>query len=131
MSRESIPDPPRRPAMSLKPGPVDPVPEETARVAKAAFRRGSPLLKPRDELGATFADADFADLFPRRGRPGLGRSGTLMSRGFWPATRRCPDREQEAVDTVVSRPASGARVPVRRRSTPDGKPPLFGSRRVG
>src|SRR5689334_12240797 len=42
-----------------------------------------------------------------------------MSRGFWPATRRCPGREREGVDTVVSRPASGARVPVRRRSTPD------------
>src|SRR3954465_4903395 len=71
MSRESIPDPPRRPAMSLKPGPVDPVPEETARVARAAFRKGNPLLKLRDELGAIFADADFADLFPERGRPGL------------------------------------------------------------
>src|SRR3954471_16489617 len=71
MSRESIPDPPRRPAMSLKPGPVDPVPEETARVARAAFRKGNPLLKLRDELGAVFADADFVDLFPKRGRPGL------------------------------------------------------------
>jgi transposase len=57
--------------MSLKPGPVDPVPEETARVARAAFRKGNPLLKLRDELGAVFADADFVDLFPKRGRPGL------------------------------------------------------------
>jgi transposase len=40
------------------------VPEETARVAKAAFRRGNPLLSLRDELGAIFADTDFADLFP-------------------------------------------------------------------
>src|SRR3712207_3405370 len=45
--------------------------EETARVAKAAFRRGDPLLKLRDELGAVFAEADFADLFPRLGQPGL------------------------------------------------------------
>jgi transposase len=57
--------------MSLKPGPVEPVPEGTARVARAAFRRGNPLLKLRDELGAIFADAGFADLFPRRGQPGL------------------------------------------------------------
>ena len=57
--------------MSLKPSPIEPVPEETARVARAAFRKGNPLLKLRDELGAIFADADFADLFPRRGRPGL------------------------------------------------------------
>jgi transposase len=57
--------------MSLKPTPIQPVPEGTARVAKAAFRKGNPLLSLRDELGAVFADADFADLFPRLGQPGL------------------------------------------------------------
>ena len=57
--------------MSLKPSPIQPVPEATARVARAAFRKGNPLLKLRDELGAIFADADFADLFPERGQPGL------------------------------------------------------------
>src|SRR3712207_5500750 len=57
--------------MSLKPSPIAPVPEETARIARAAFRKGNVLLKLRDELGAIFADADFADLFPRRGQPGL------------------------------------------------------------
>jgi transposase len=36
--------------MSLKPTPIDPVPEGTTRVARAAFRRGNPLLKLRDEL---------------------------------------------------------------------------------
>src|SRR6478672_11419968 len=57
--------------MSLKPAPIQPVPEGTARVARAAFRKGSPLLKLRDELGSIFADTDFADLFPRLGEPGL------------------------------------------------------------
>src|SRR5688572_22097234 len=57
--------------MSLKLSPIEPVPEVTARVARAAFRKGNPLLKLRDELGAIFVDADFADLFPRRGQPGL------------------------------------------------------------
>jgi transposase len=57
--------------MSLKPSPIGPVPEGTARVARAAFRKGNPLLKLRDELGTVFADADFADLFPRLGQPGL------------------------------------------------------------
>jgi transposase len=57
--------------MSLKPSPIKPVPEETVRIARAAFRKGSPLLRLRDELGSIFADADFADLFPRRGQPGL------------------------------------------------------------
>jgi transposase len=55
--------------MSLKPTPIGPVPEGTARIAKAAFRRGNPPLSLRDELGAIFAD--FADLFPRLGQPGL------------------------------------------------------------
>src|ERR671921_495667 len=57
--------------MSLKPSPIQPVPEETARIARAAFRKGNPLLKLRDELGAIFADADFADLFPKLGQPAL------------------------------------------------------------
>jgi transposase len=57
--------------MSLKLSPIQPVPEGTARVAKTAFRKGNPLLKLRDELGAVFTDADFADLFPRLGQPGL------------------------------------------------------------
>jgi transposase len=57
--------------MSLKSTPIEPVPEETARIARAAFRKGNPLLKLRDELGPVFADTDFADLFPRLGQPGL------------------------------------------------------------
>src|ERR671920_2191849 len=57
--------------MSLKPSPIEPVPEGTARVARAAFRKGNPLLKLRDELGAIFADEDFVDLFPKLGQPGL------------------------------------------------------------
>jgi transposase len=57
--------------VSLKPTPIQPVPEETVRIARAAFRKGNPLLKLRDELDAIFADADFTDLFPKLGRPGL------------------------------------------------------------
>ena len=41
--------------MSLKPTPIQPVPEETARVARAAFPKGNPYLRLRDELGAIFA----------------------------------------------------------------------------
>src|SRR3954452_14024687 len=57
--------------MSLKPAVIQPVPEETARVARAAFRRGNPLLDLRDELRAIFADADFADLFPKLAQPAV------------------------------------------------------------
>jgi transposase len=55
--------------MSLHAEPIPPVPEETARVARAALRRGNPYLKVRDELGAIYQDEAFAALFPRRGQP--------------------------------------------------------------
>ena len=56
--------------MSLRPQqPLPPVPEDTARVARAAFRRGNPYVLLRDRLGAVFADADFADLYPALGQP--------------------------------------------------------------
>jgi hypothetical protein len=42
--------------VSLKPAVIQPVPEETARVAKAAFRKGNPLLSLRDELAVSFWD---------------------------------------------------------------------------
>jgi len=48
---------------------VPPVPDDTARVARAAFRRGNPYLLLRDRLGAVFDDAGFADLYPKRGQP--------------------------------------------------------------
>ena len=55
--------------MSLHPQPLPAVPEETARVAHAAFPRDTIYLRMRDALGAIFADDDFADLFPSRGQP--------------------------------------------------------------
>jgi len=55
--------------MCLHPTVVPPVPEETARVAKLAFRKGNLCLRLRDEFDTFFADAAFADLFATRGRP--------------------------------------------------------------
>ena len=55
--------------MSLKPMEIPPVPEETARVARAAFPKGTPFLRLRDELGVIYRDEMFADLFPTRGQP--------------------------------------------------------------
>lgn len=57
--------------MCLHPHPVDPVPEETTRVARAAFPKGTIYMTMRDELGAIFKDEDFAHLFPRRGQPAM------------------------------------------------------------
>lgn len=56
--------------MSLPSQPPFPsIPEETVRVARAAFPKGSPYLTLRDELGPIFADGDFDDLYPKRGQP--------------------------------------------------------------
>ncbi len=55
--------------MSLHPQEVPPVPEETIRVARAAFRRGNSYMRLRDELGAIYNDQLFAALFPSCGQP--------------------------------------------------------------
>jgi transposase len=57
--------------MSLKPQAIHAVPEDTTRVARAAFPHGNPYLTLRDALGPIFADTDFAALFPACGQPGL------------------------------------------------------------
>src|SRR5256885_16017747 len=57
--------------MSLHPHVIAPVPEETVRVARAAFPKGHPYLTLRDALGTIFQDEDFAALFPAWGQPGL------------------------------------------------------------
>ena len=57
--------------MSLNPASIDPVPDHTVRVARAAFPKGNPYLTLRDELGAIFQDDDFTDLYPVKGQPGL------------------------------------------------------------
>jgi transposase len=57
--------------MSLKALPIPPVPEETARVAHAAFPRGNLFMQVRDTLGTIYTDEAFADLFPTHGQPAL------------------------------------------------------------
>lgn len=53
--------------MSLLPEPVLPIPEETARVVKAAFPKSHPYLRVRDEFGHFFQDGQFAALFAAQG----------------------------------------------------------------
>ena len=52
----------------MQPSPLPPVPESTAAVARAAFRKGNRCVRLRDEIGALYEDVDFAALFPARGR---------------------------------------------------------------
>ncbi len=55
--------------MSLRPQPVPPIPDETVRVARAAFPKGNLYILLRDELGTLTTDEDLAPLFPTRGQP--------------------------------------------------------------
>lgn len=55
--------------MSLPSKPLPSVPDDTIRIACAAFRRTNPYVLLRNRLGAVFADADFADLYPKLGQP--------------------------------------------------------------
>src|SRR5215218_6228 len=55
----------------MRPKPIGPVPEDTARVARAAFPKGTTYVQMRDVLGAIYADEDFAELFEVRGRPAI------------------------------------------------------------
>jgi transposase len=55
--------------MSLRPQPAPPVPDQTARVARAAFPKGTVHIRLREELGPIYDDAAFAPLFPARGQP--------------------------------------------------------------
>ena len=57
--------------MSLHPHIIEPVPDETARIARAAFPKGHPYLTFRDALGTIFQDEDFAPLYAHTGQPGV------------------------------------------------------------
>ena len=55
--------------MSLQPHVVYLIPEETARVARAAFPKGNVYMRMRDTLGMVYDDQTFAALFPPQGQP--------------------------------------------------------------
>ena len=55
----------------LRPMSIEPVPPETARVARAAFPKGNRYLKLADEMETLFTDTTFQALFPRHGQPAL------------------------------------------------------------
>ena len=86
--------------MSLRPEPLQPVPAETARVARAAFPKGHPYLTLRDEFAALFHDEQFAALFSSRGQPAAApwRLATVALLQF---AENLSDRQ--AADAVRSR----------------------------
>lgn len=57
--------------MSMKSSSVTVVPEDTARVAKAVFKKGNRYLTLRDTFGDLFDAAEFAALFSNEGKPAI------------------------------------------------------------
>jgi transposase len=65
--------------MSMQARPWPEVPGETARVARAAFRKGGALpIRIRDELGSWYVDGDFAAVYAVRGAPGISPAQLAM-----------------------------------------------------
>ena len=50
---------------------LPPIPEETKRIAKKAFRKGNRYLTLRDELGSLLQSEGYAGLYSSQGQPGL------------------------------------------------------------
>ncbi|WJW68324.1 hypothetical protein OZ401_003933 [Candidatus Chlorohelix allophototropha] len=57
--------------MPLKPETINPIPTETARVARAVFPKSCLIMRFRDDFGLIFEDQAFTTLFPTRRQPGL------------------------------------------------------------
>ncbi len=76
------------------------IPAETARVARAAFRKGNRCLTLRDQLGDLFTDQTFAALFASTGRPAES-AGCLAWVTVLQFVEDLPDRQ--AAEAVRSR----------------------------
>lgn len=86
--------------MSLQPNPFPDLPENTARVARRAFRRGNTYLTIGDEIGQIFRDEDFEDLYAVEGAPALSPAQLVLVLIFQ-AMEGLSDRE--AVEAVQAR----------------------------
>ena len=86
--------------MSSTPEPSTSIPAETARVARAAFRKGNLCLTLRDQLGDLFTDQTFAALFASTGRPAES-GGCLAWVTVLQFVEDLPDRQ--AAEAVRSR----------------------------
>jgi transposase len=55
--------------MSLQVQHIPPIPEQTVKIARRAFRKGNVYMHMRDKLGTLFTDDVFTDLYPADGQP--------------------------------------------------------------
>src|SRR3954452_882296 len=86
--------------MSLHPQPARSIPEETQRVAQAAFPKGTLCLRIADELGPLYHDDQFADLFSTRGQPAASPARLAMA-SVLPYVELLSDRQ--AAESVLCR----------------------------
>src|SRR4029450_2146702 len=57
--------------MCLHPEPIGEIPPETIRIARAAFPKGTVVMRLRDEVSELYRDEDFGRFYPKRGPPAL------------------------------------------------------------
>src|SRR5215207_7555736 len=98
--------------MSLHPEPIGTIPAETARVARAAFPKGTVVMRLRDEFGTLYGDEDFGRLYPSRGQPALtpwrlALVTVFQFREILGASPGCPG--EASAGTPRSRPGAGGR----------------------
>src|SRR5919199_6458995 len=55
--------------MSLRPEPISEIPPETLRVARAAFPKGTVVMRLRDEFSDLYRDEDFSRFYPKCDQP--------------------------------------------------------------
>ena len=88
--------------MSLQPQEVLPVPDETRRVARAAFPKGNVYSRMREALGAIYHDQLFAPLLPTRGQPAASpwrlALTTIMQVAEWLSDRQAADVVRSRMD---------------------------------
>jgi len=73
-----------------------PIPEETARVARAACPKGTLAMRLRDALSELYQDEQFKVLYPVEGQPacarlstGGGHGAALCGESHRPPSRQC------------------------------------------
>ena len=86
--------------MILKIQPIQPVPEITASVARAAFPKGNGYLQLRNELGVIYEDDLFSELYPCDGQPAVSQWRLVLVTVLQFA-ENLPDRQ--AADTALGR----------------------------
>jgi transposase len=88
--------------MTMQPKDFEQIPEETSRVARAAFPKGNGYIKLRDELKTIYTDEQFTDLFPQVGQlaesPGRLAMVTVMQFAEGLTDRQAADAVRSRID---------------------------------